>query len=50
MVAGTTEERGHFNLLVFLHWQDVKPGATNISLSIFREDQAKAETSSQEKR
>ena len=29
-------------MLGFLHWQDVKPGVTNISLSIFREGQAKA--------
>jgi len=28
-------------LLGFLRWQDVKPGVTYISLSIFREGQAK---------
>ena len=29
-------------MLGFLHWQDVKPGVTYMSLSIFREGQAKA--------
>lgn len=43
-ICWSYRKRGHLNLL------GCKPGGTNVSLSIFREDQAEDESISQEKR